>query len=100
MSRSLRTGPTAQSPRRTRLRPPPPTAVGLDQLVRLLGAPRAGLVLGHGHVVLLPRLEQGVDDAPRPLHLVAADEQGGVADEGVEQQAFVSVGGLFEEGGY
>ena len=48
-----------------------PAAVASDESVPLGGAPRAGLVDGHGGVVL----QRGSDDPPGLLHPVGTGEQ-------------------------
>lgn len=44
--------------------------------------------------VLAPDVEDGGDELPRRLHLVAPGEERGVAVEGVEEEPLVGVGGV------
>src|SRR2546421_1762166 len=66
-------------------------AVTLEQAVGFTWAPASGRVPGEQHAAVLPSLQDGIHDPPRLLHLVGADEQRGVADEDVEEQALVPV---------
>src|SRR5205085_1501665 len=77
----------------------PAPAVAAEEVVGLFRAPRAGLVAGQGDVALLERLQHRVDDTPGLGHLVGADEQRLVAEEGVEQQPLVGLRRLLQEGG-
>src|SRR4051794_14861667 len=80
--------------------PAPAPALAGQQVVRGLGAPGAGLVVGEvGHALLGPGLDDRVDDGPRLLHLVRAREERGVAQERVEDQRLVRVGAVDLEGG-
>src|SRR5438128_1725549 len=76
--------------------PPPVTR---EEVVRLRRSPAARVVARQGRALVPPRVQDGVDDLPRLLDLVAADEEGLVADERVEQQPFVGLRRLLEEGG-
>src|SRR5438270_9748349 len=76
----------------------PLPSVGFDEAVGFLRPPRAGVVPGDGYLVAGEGRQDGVDDGPCLLDLVAAYEQGGVADERVEQEALISLRRLFQEG--
>src|SRR5580698_5547519 len=59
------------------------------------GAPGAGGVefaVGEGFVG--PAVADGIDDLPGGLDFVAADEEGGVAGDGFEEETFVGFGGV------
>ena len=75
----------------------PPTAVPGDQRGRLRRPPGRRLVEGNRARVFGPVAEDGVDDAPRSPHFIRADEQCRIADERVEDDPLVGVGGLLVE---
>ena len=47
---------------------------------------------------MCPLLFDGVDDSPGAFDFVVADEEGEVAEDGVEEEAFVGFGGIAAEG--
>ena len=71
----------------------PLAAISLDQFVGFFGTPGTGGIgsdrIG-GHV--FPAIDDTIYDTPGGLNFVTADEEGGVADHGVGEQAFVSFG--------
>ena len=58
-------------------------AVGLEHLVRLLGAPGSGAVECDG--AFLPTLADGIDNAPRFEDFVRACEKGGITKNGITE---------------
>ena len=70
-------------------------AVGLEHLVRLLGAPGSSAVEGDG--AFLPTLADGIDNAPRFDDFVGPCEEGGITKNGVAEKAFVGFGGVGAE---
>src|SRR5215213_5579879 len=80
------------SPRRSGgSRSPPPASLGLEHLVGRPGAPLAGPVRVRGGAG--PELLERVDRRPRRLHLRVAGEERRVAEQNVEQQPLVGLGG-------
>ena len=80
---SFRRGPWS-----SKLAPLPQVRSSRWSASRVPSSPR---VAREGDPFLAPGLEERVDDAPGPGHLVGADEQGGVSDHCVVEEAFVGV---------
>src|SRR4051794_39340513 len=75
----------------------PGPAVPGDQCAGLGGTPGRCLVEGDGAPVAGPVLHDRVDDAPGAADLVGPDEEGGVADQRVQDDPLVGIGGLLLE---
>src|SRR5207248_1596862 len=89
--------PSCSHGERRWLRLPPAMAIPLQQSLRLPWPPCSLGVADRRPVVVLPRVEDRLDDSPRGIDLVAADEQRGVADEGVVDEPLVRLGRLHAE---
>src|ERR671919_680667 len=89
LARAFRSRTAAQMNPSQRRGTGPPSQLKLRTSQRAEGAVGPGVVLLERRGVARPPLEDGRDDAPRLLGLVAADRQGAVCAQHVEQDSAV-----------